>query len=353
MLVETIPEPTGSGRGPTVEDKLRFAQRYVEVGWHIFVVRPSKSPYRNCPECDTESEKTYVQHAIGSCGHLLCHGFHAGTRDMNRIVEMFQQHPGGILALRTGWPSGVFALDFESHSSDPEESTGLQVYDEWESWTGGVELTPTLRSRSESGGLHVLYQLPENVRLNSYSRILPNTDIKADKGYVGLPPTGSRVWIDNGLPSVAPENLIEWLLEQRSGEFSRRGGSGGTAGHVDGYDFQKFWREGCPGGVRDEFFNDLIFRLRKKGTDRAEAERITYAAWQKAAQPPHAKWPMPWRNVEYKLRRIWMQVEVDEVPPAFAGWVNSLSDPNRGWAQDTEGNTVKKVGRVTVVRRQR
>ena len=343
MSIDTISNVDGSGEvpryEPTVEDKLRFAQRYVEVGWHIFVVRPDKSPFRNCEKCHHKSEM-YTYHRPEDCGHLLCHGFYAGTRDVNRVAEMFQRYPDGVLALRTGWPSGVLALDFESHTSDPALDTGLQVLDKWETYTNGTSLTSTLQSSSESGGIHLLYQLPSFSRLASHNRILPNTDLKADGGYVCLPPTGGRSWAAPGLPVEIPLDVATWLSNQKGAFRGGRGGGGGSGGHSGGYDFQTYWRDGCPDGVRDEFFNDLIFRLRKRGVDRTEAERITYDAWERCAQPPEAQWFMPWHHVEYKLDRIWVTVEVD-VPS------NVLMD----WARAASKDRVVPTSKITIARR--
>jgi hypothetical protein len=336
---------------PSIDEKLAAAERYTSVaGWRIFVVRENKSTFPNCTTC---AEAGY-DHDFASCGHMFCHAQHAGTTDMGKIAEMFSVYPKALLAVATGRVSRLIALDFEGHTDDPELPTGLEVLDAWESYTSGMTLPPTLMARTRSGGQHLLYITDEPVV--SRNRILPNTDVKADGGYIVLPPGPGRTWINRGLPSGAPDSLITWL-NNREGRQSSAWNSrvtGQRVGHADGYNFTLFFRDGCPGGYRDEFINDLIFRLRKNGKTYAEAEQIVRYAHSRVAQPPYAKYPMPWSDVEYKLRRVWRTVTSDEdaVPDTLKRWAAEARNGG-GWTQDSDGNTVKNVGRVTIVRRNR
>ena len=67
--------------------------------------------------------------------------------------------------------------------------------EEFELWTG-VDLPGTIMQRTQSGGIHLLYQLPPGVVVKSRNRVLPQTDVKAEGGYVAVPTPGrsERTW---------------------------------------------------------------------------------------------------------------------------------------------------------------
>lgn len=337
----------------SVDQKLAYAEMYLSGGWKIFIVRETKVTFPQCNPCRDAGH----DHDREACPHLLCHGFYAATSNIDTIRAMLTAYPAGLLALRTGRASRVFALDFESHSDSPELPSGTEVLDAWEQYVG-FELPLSLTARSQSGGIHRLFRT--NERVGGRTRVLPSTDVKAEGGYVVLPPAPGREWLSTRLDD-APPLLLDWLRERRgtksSAWVSRT--TGQRVGHAAGYDFQLFLREGCPGGYRDDFINDLLFRLRKAGKSPQEAWQVAYDAWRRVAQPPYAKYHMPFAHVEYKLRRVWQTVGPDEIPDVVRGWVAQArrerdggSDASGGWHADADGNTVKKVGRTTIVRRQ-
>lgn len=303
---------SGDEPNVSVEAKLASAERYTQVaGWRVFVVRENKSTFANCVNC----AEAGADHDFATCGHLICHAQHAGTTDMNKIREMFELYPSALLAVATGRKSGIIALDFEGHTDDPELPTGLEVKDDWESFTNGMVLTPTLEAATRSGGRHLIYNVGPDDAVISRNRVLPNMDVKADGGYIVLPPGPGRFWVHTGLPSEAPNGLIEWLTARDGRKSSAWIGktSGERVGHADGYNFELFFRDHCPGGYRDEFINDLIFRLRKRNRSFAEAENIVRSAWERVAQPPYAKYYMKWEHVHYKLERVWRTVAPETI----------------------------------------
>lgn len=320
--MDTIPS---SDSVPSVADKLAYAEMYLKGGWHLFVVNSTKICFPMCNGCRNAGP----DHDRENCGHLLCHGFYAATNDIDRIRKMFVNHPDGHLALRTGQPSGVFALDFEAHAAAPELPTGNEVHDAWESFTG-IEIPETLMARSASGGLHRLYKTDEVVP--GRPRLLPSTDLKAEGGYIVLPPAPGRRWLTNGPLAEAPENLLEWLRYKKHKESTAWNSktTGLKVGHAHGYDFNLFFREGCPGGYRDDFVNDLLFRLRKRGKTIEEAASIAESAWRRVAQPPYAKYFMPWSDVEYKLLRVWQTVKPDPIPDTIRRWAAQAQSQTGG-----------------------
>lgn len=248
---------------------------------------------------------------------------------------MLERAPDGYLAIRTGQASRLLVIDAEASTAPQTDVTGLDVLDQWESWTAGQagSLATTRAARSVSGGLHLYYQLPAQrpaqfpaqTRISSRNRILPCVDIKADGGLVGA--VGSRnerrFWVDEDVPVASvPAELLTWLDgdAQRS-RFGSRGrgvrfkaedGFEGVRERVgnfaSGYDFKRFEREGCPDGHRDSFFNDLLFRYRKSGVSLEEATVQAYEHWLRVAQPPLARNRCEWHHIQYKISRVWNEV---------------------------------------------
>jgi hypothetical protein len=226
-------------------EKVRFAQRYIAQGWKIFVLGRDKTPVKLCGPC-ADADWSHDREA---CKCLLCHGFYAATDDIERVALMMSVVPDGLLAVRTGQASGIVVLDFEA-GSDIDKSTGeplpsgLDVLDDWESWTAGRSLPPTLRARTGSGGLHLFYHLHEGVRLKSTNRILPGFDLKAEGGYVALPTPGHlRDWVPGSKNAVGrpttelPSSLVDWLGLGLKGAWGGPGRGGFGPGGVPGYDF--------------------------------------------------------------------------------------------------------------------
>lgn len=326
MSESTIPDP-----GELIRAKVAWAHRYAELGWKVFVLGRDKTPLPNCLECK-DADWT---HDRETCNHLTCHGFYAATDSLATLVMMISRYPDGWLAVRTGSASRLLVLDFEV--------TGLGTLDEFEQWTG-VDLPPTLQQHTQSGGRHLLYRLPTGVVVKSRNRPLPDMDVKAEGGYIALPTPGDprRVWIKNmarmrSSPlAEAPAELLTWLVKTRGG--SSGGGNGtGPSVSVDGYDYHRFIRDGCPAGARDQFFNDLIFRARKTGTGRPMAEVQARYHWERCAQPPDAEWYMPWEHVQYKLDRVWQTV----APPVLPSW-RPTEPTNEGAPVPKHGGIVKQ-----------
>lgn len=333
--------------GSTVPDldaliraKIRQAIRYVDVfDWKIFILGLDKTPLPNCVSCHNAD----WTHQRDDCTCLTCHGFYAATTNHDLLNDMIRRHPDGWLAVRTGQASRLLVLDFEA-APNADGETGYDTRDSWSSWTGH-NLVATLEQRTQSGGLHMLYRLPPGVVVKGRNRILPQTDVKAEGGYVAVPTPGrdARWWdhSDGREPAAAPAELLDWLVKARG---RSGGGSSGVDGSVsvNGYDFQRFVTTGCPDGARDQFFNDLIFRYRKAGHSYERAHDLVRAHWERCQQPPDAEWYMPWEHVAYKLDRVWQTV----APPALPAW-----RPTENVVGTTdEGETIVQRGNVSIVR---
>jgi hypothetical protein len=310
----------------------------------VFVLGRAKTPLPNCRECGEAG----AEHNREVCECLTCHGFYAATLDVNRVERMLMVGAGGLLAVRTGIKpgreAGLLVIDAESaeievHGKTVDEHgeerkisefvTGVQVTDEWQAWTG-VTLPATLRQRTKSGGVHYLYEVdaatPPN-GLRSRGRILPQVDVKANGGYVAVPTPGSgRSWDWSLSRLVTPlsDELLTWLVSAPGGRSTSTNPRSDLDGNprvvrhfdqleVDGYDFKRARDTRAQDGERDVFFRDLVYSLRRAGVSRERAEKVCLYHWQRCAQPPTAKWYMPWDHVLYKLEHTWHNVEPEVI----------------------------------------
>ncbi|WP_406055751.1 bifunctional DNA primase/polymerase [Kribbella sp. NBC_00889] len=187
-----------------MNDLLNAALAAAERGWPVFMLGRSKRPVANCPECPKGA------HDPATCGHLTCHGFYAATTDPDRITAIVTAVPTGQLAVRTGAVSGLLVVDV-----DPAHGGSHSLAD-----LVARHLVPrTLWVHTGSGGVHLYYHHPGR---EIPSRPMPDRagiDIKADGGYVVLPPsTHHRTrlpyrWdVSGGEPMEMPPPLIDACL---------------------------------------------------------------------------------------------------------------------------------------------
>jgi hypothetical protein len=340
------------------ETKMAAARSYIAREWPVFVLGRSKTPIKNCPRCDAQ-RPGYVPHDREKCGCLTCHGFYAATLDEKRLEKMLRVRPDGMLALRTGGRrgegGGLLVIDAEVDADPRAEDglTGLEVVDSWESWTGH-ELTPTLRQRTGSGGLHIAYRVPSGTHVGSHNRILPQVDVKANGGYIAVWSGGvgcddGRTWLDPyDRLADAPPALIAWVTER----VGRSGGHHGWRGGgqlLSKEDFQRCLRDGARAGEREPFFAMLSFTLFKRGLPRWQVEQEMRDHWERCEQPPGDEFP--WQAIEYKLNRDERGVvAVEPLDERLARWAERQRDPVKS---DDRDDVITRVGHVTLARRSR
>ncbi|WP_020523074.1 bifunctional DNA primase/polymerase [Catelliglobosispora koreensis] len=171
------------------------ALRYA-AEWPVFILGRNKRPVANCPPCRAADPK---QHDPQGCRCLTCHGFYAATRDPKAIVRMLAMEPNGMLAIRTGAPSGLVVVDVDPRNGGSQTIKTLVAQ--------GL-LPPTRFAATGSGGLHLYYRHPgPHTKIPSGPNVLgPGIDIKADGGYVIAPPSihphtrQPYVWADESTP---------------------------------------------------------------------------------------------------------------------------------------------------------
>jgi Bifunctional DNA primase/polymerase, N-terminal len=156
-------------------DKLSAARDCIAAGWLVFVLSSTKMPIANCQRCRIE-HTTPAQ--MEACECLTCHGFYAGTPAPDRVAEMLRLHPRGLLAVRTGAPSGVAVIDV-----DPPGITTMKML-----VSDGV-LPRTLAAVTGRGGYHLIYAHPGGKIMSGAGKGGPGVDVKADGGYIVVAPS--------------------------------------------------------------------------------------------------------------------------------------------------------------------
>ncbi|MEV6287125.1 bifunctional DNA primase/polymerase [Kribbella sp. NPDC051770] len=147
-------------------------------GWPVFMLGRSKRPVANCRAC-----RPFVaggDHDPASCGHLTCHGFYAATTDPARVAAIVAAVPGGQLAVRTGAVSGLLVVDVDPDHGGTPSLIDLAVR--------GIA-PRTLQVLTGSWGTHLYYRHPGWHMPSRPMPSRPGIDVKADGGYVVLPPS--------------------------------------------------------------------------------------------------------------------------------------------------------------------
>jgi hypothetical protein len=161
---------TTATRARSDRARLDAALDYAAAGWPVFLLGRSKRPLPNCQAC----HRAESGHDRTACRCLLCHGFYAATTDPDRIRAMHAAAPDGLLALRTGTASGLVVVDIDPRN-DGQVAPDL--------------MPPTAAVRTGSAGWHLYYRHPGTPLTSRPLAGHTGVDIKADGGYVVLPPS--------------------------------------------------------------------------------------------------------------------------------------------------------------------
>ncbi|MDE2006578.1 MAG: bifunctional DNA primase/polymerase [Rhodospirillales bacterium] len=119
------------------------------------------------------------------------HGYQDATSDPDAVMDLWRLHPGPLVAVATGAPSGASVLDLDRQHG----AAGW-----WREHRHRLPETRTHRTRSE--GLHLWFRHHPGLRC-SVSRIGDGVDIRADGGY-------AIWWPAAGLPVHSDAPMAEW-----------------------------------------------------------------------------------------------------------------------------------------------
>jgi hypothetical protein len=125
-------------------------------------------------------------------------GFKAATTDREAIEDLWAKHPGVLVGVACGSPSGIAVLDIDL-AKHPEAAAWWEHHRD--------RLLPARMHRTRSGGLHLIYQHRPGLRCSA-GLINRGVDVRADHGYaIWWPAAGLEVIAD---PGIKP--WPEWLM---------------------------------------------------------------------------------------------------------------------------------------------
>lgn len=213
-----------SGAGDS--DILKAAVALARAGWPVF-------------PCSPVNKQPLVKSAVKGEG-----GLHLATTDEAQIRAWWKRWPRAMIGVPTGARSGMVAIDL-----DPREHKADDMLAALRHWAVGAQaLPPCAVSRTQSGGLHLLFAMPDSMdafgaplgnRANLFKKveaageaIRSHVDVRGEGGYIVVPPSrmaNGNVYVweeepDGGALPGLPERLRKLIL--REGGF----GGGGEAG---------------------------------------------------------------------------------------------------------------------------
>lgn len=113
------------------------------------------------------------------------HGFKDATTDTEQIKSWWQKWPDALLAMPTGDASGLLVLDVDL----PHGPASLAAL---EAQHGPLQVT--LEASTRSGGRHIYFQHVPGIGCST-GKLGPGLDIRADGGYVIVPPSPGYSWV--------------------------------------------------------------------------------------------------------------------------------------------------------------
>jgi len=165
-------------------NKLDILLRYPQRGWPIFPCKPDgKKP-------------------------LTANGFKDATYEASKIREWHEKWPDANWGMATGEASGVLVVDLDAKSGG---------FESWEQLrTEYPEPIETITVSTGGGGQHLWFRMPDADIRNSAGLIAPGIDIRANGGYVIVPPskTKRRYQFRLSPDDVELEPPPDWLLKR-------------------------------------------------------------------------------------------------------------------------------------------
>jgi len=262
---------------------IETALHYAAKGWQVFPLVPNgKTPA-------TET------------------GFKAATTDTATIEGWWQRWPEANVGIVTGSLSGIVVLDVDrKHGVD-----GVVAASE-------LDLPETLVVRTPSGGFHLFFTLPADVKVGRRIGVRPGLDILGDLGYVvaaGSTINGAAYEIVRNRPMVpCPDVLVKLAANHKAAAVTP------IAGKV-------------VSGGRNQYLASLAGKLRRIGSDETEIAAALLAVNAQRNDPP-----LPEAEVRRTALSIARYAPVttggifvdDRVPDEYLGSLDDVLTPMAG-----------------------
>jgi putative DNA primase/helicase len=239
-------------------------EAYAVMGWRVFpchTIVKGKCTCGKGSECASPGKHPRTSQGVKNA-----------SNDVATIQAWREQWPESNWALACGRESGVVVIDI-----DPRHN-GYESIEEYENARPEGNLPKTLRATSGGGGRHLIFKYPDGVTsVSNRQNWLPGVDIKADGGYIILPPSehisgGKYSWDkDYGWgktnPLPMPADVLLAISKPTPGGSTREGLSD-TANILDG----------VPEGKRDDILFRWACRLRRQHENDDDGGRAAVTA---------------------------------------------------------------------------
>jgi hypothetical protein len=180
------------------------------------------------------------------------HGFQDATLNPQQIEAWWRSWPSCNIGVATGAPSGVFVIDVDK---------GEKEMRRLEAQHGA--LPPTVESTTPNGR-HIFFRYPGWPVKCSQNEFAPGIDVRADGGYVVVPPSvhpsGRRYyWRIDAANAFA--DAPEWVLDRL------RATSASTAHPTPALELRQILRDGVDEGQRNKSVARLAGHLLRRYVD--------------------------------------------------------------------------------------
>ena len=243
---------------------LDYALQLAGLGWHIF-------PCHEKPWQRTDPRTGEVEEREGKEPYTT-HGKDDATTDPGKIRTWWKRWPAALIGVYCE-KSGFFAVDLDVKDG----AKGLETWDIWIKESG--ETPAAVAQITPSSGYHVLFTLPQDLKIPSNVKILgPGVDLRCN-AYIC---TGGPYRWDFSPFEYNLGPAPDWLLEKirhmvAKPERTRTTSPGQAATTTDektyaaGYWLDHYLAITSPGNRNDNGFN-LATQLRDNGLSQSEAE---------------------------------------------------------------------------------
>lgn len=228
------------------------------------------TPFLSAPALVERGFKVFPL-AHGAKNPAVEHGFKQATADDAQVSAWMRTMPWANIGIATGQQEA-----FNFFVLDVDVKNGAKGLDSLACLRRDIPFPDTLTAKTPSGGLHMYFRLPLDIKLRNRTGIMPGLDIRADGGYSVAAPSviggASYEWVDEKMfIAEAPEALIAWA---RSRQKKQRVVS------------QESAAESIPQGGRNDQLMRLAVKQLKKGVAREEVTELVMDANADFCNPP-------------------------------------------------------------------
>jgi hypothetical protein len=244
---------------PKRRPMIEHALEYLRAGLPVFpICSPLMSGHQH-RNADTNRMETCTGAGIGKTPLIRWRGYQQQLPEEDDVRFWWKKWPTANIGLATGELSGVLVLDADGTEARKEVMR-----------RGGLENTPTVWT-GKIGGAHFHLAYPGG-DVRNFARKLPGTDMRAQGGYVLMPPsvhaTGNVYRWADGTEHIDHAPVPGWLTE-----LFTVAGDTSDGMFSDGLDIDEVMH-GIPQGKRDDTLFRYACKLRHDEVPRADAKEL-------------------------------------------------------------------------------